>query len=269
VTSGRAAVIEAIRRAVADLPLELAESIAAIIEAGAAGGIGAVQLAIQSAVPQNYYRALALELVEAWKAEAPELAGQSVALALITAARSEQHARRDQRLELVWTGPDVETVPPRRTEQVLLQVIDSADATLTIVSFVAYKVPLVAAAVASAARRGVAVRLILEDPDESQGKVAFGALSALGEDVAAKSEVYVWPAENRSKDSSGHHGYLHAKCAVADRRSLLISSANLTGYALNLNMELGVLVRGGDLPARVAKHWTALIESGILRRVLP
>jgi phosphatidylserine/phosphatidylglycerophosphate/cardiolipin synthase-like enzyme len=138
---------------------------------------------------------------------------------------------------------------------------------VTVASFVAYKVPVVAQALARATRRGVTVRLILEDPDVSRGKVAFSALRALGEDVAAASQIYVWPVENRPQDPYGNHGSLHAKCAVADSAALLISSANLTDHAFHLNIELGVLVHGGDLPARAAQHWTSLIASGTLQRI--
>jgi phosphatidylserine/phosphatidylglycerophosphate/cardiolipin synthase-like enzyme len=128
-------------------------------------------------------------------------------------------------------------------------------------------VPAVASALARATRRGVAVRLVLEDPDISQGKVAFDALHALGPDVAAQSAVYVWPLDQRPKSTAGQHGSLHAKCAVADDRRLLISSANLTEHAFNLNIELGIMVRGGDLPARVVAHWTSLITAHTLRRI--
>jgi len=48
---------------------------------------------------------------------------------------------------------------------------------------------------------------------------------------------------------------LHAKLAVADGESLFISSANLTNAAMQLNMELGVLICGGELPAQVVKHF--------------
>jgi phosphatidylserine/phosphatidylglycerophosphate/cardiolipin synthase-like enzyme len=192
---------------------------------------------------------------------------QSVAFALMSAAHTGEHVRKSQRLEVVWTGPEVHTVAPRRTEQALLQVIDAAKKTLIVVSFVAYKVPAVASALAKAARRGVAVRLVLEGAEVSQGKVAFDALNALGPDVAAQSAVYVWPLDQRPTSAAGQHGSLHAKCAVADDRCLLISSANLTDHAFNLNIELGIMVRGGDLPARVAAHWTSLMTVGTLRRV--
>jgi phosphatidylserine/phosphatidylglycerophosphate/cardiolipin synthase-like enzyme len=40
-----------------------------------------------------------------------------------------------------------------------------------------------------------------------------------------------------------------------------MSSANLTEYAFTKNMELGLLVEGGDVPARVQAHLEALITS--------
>jgi phosphatidylserine/phosphatidylglycerophosphate/cardiolipin synthase-like enzyme len=60
---------------------------------------------------------------------------------------------------------------------------------------------------------------------------------------------------------------LHAKCAVADARLLFVSSANLTDYALNLNMELGVLIAGGSQPQTVMAQFDELIAQGILQRV--
>ncbi len=98
----------------------------------------------------------------------------------------------------------------------------------------------------------------------SQGKVAFHALEALGPDVAARSRVYVWPRDRRPKDALGKHGSLHAKCAIADSRVLLISSANLTEHAFRLNMELGMLVHGGSLPGRVERYFGSLIDRKVL-----
>jgi phosphatidylserine/phosphatidylglycerophosphate/cardiolipin synthase-like enzyme len=55
-----------------------------------------------------------------------------------------------------------------------------------------------------------------------------------------------------------------SKCAAADEADLLISSANLTEFALNMNMELGVRVRGGDLPNRVVEHLRRLMQYQVL-----
>lgn len=256
-----------IRQLASEFPLPLVESLADAIESSDESASGNLQAAVEAAVPQAHYRAMARTLVDFWRRHGPEAHPQSLAFALLAAGRCEEFARENQRLELVWTGPEVEAVPPRRTEQALLQLINSAKATLTIVSFVAYKVPLVRSALAEAARRGVTVRLIVEDPDVSQGKVAFDAFEAFGPDVAARSQVYVWPLEKRPKSPAGHHGSLHAKCAIADAHWLLISSANLTEYALSVNIELGVLVRGGDLPGRAEAYWTSLVEAGTLKSV--
>jgi phosphatidylserine/phosphatidylglycerophosphate/cardiolipin synthase-like enzyme len=59
---------------------------------------------------------------------------------------------------------------------------------------------------------------------------------------------------------------LHAKCALADGDRLLVSSANFTTSALSLNMELGVLVEGGDMPREVEEHFETLMRDGVLRR---
>jgi hypothetical protein len=85
-----------------------------------------------------------------------------------------------------------------------------------------------------------------------------------GDDVAACSAVYYWPQDQRSRDDNGKLGILHVKCAVADGRWLYFSSANLTEYAFTINMELGVLVTGGRLAARVEAHFYRLIEAGVL-----
>ncbi len=60
---------------------------------------------------------------------------------------------------------------------------------------------------------------------------------------------------------------MHAKVAVADRRVLLVSSANLTQSGVSKNIEAGVLVRGGHAPQRVAEHIGELRTMGVLRRL--
>jgi len=143
-----------------------------------------------------------------------------------------------------------------------LDLIRSARHTLHIVTFAAYKIPILNEAMLAAARRGVEISLIFETADT--GKVSFAATRAVGEELKALCDIYIWPSDKRPKDAAGRYGSLHAKCAVADANVALISSANLTEYALALNMELGLLVRGGDLPNRVVAHLNQLIEEGVL-----
>jgi phosphatidylserine/phosphatidylglycerophosphate/cardiolipin synthase-like enzyme len=54
------------------------------------------------------------------------------------------------------------------------------------------------------------------------------------------------------------------KCALADEELVLISSANLTSHALELNIELGILLRDAVLGAQLRGHFDALIQQGIL-----
>ena len=208
-------------------------------------------------------RARVSGLIEAWGL-APDVSPASLAWALRAAYHADERRRREQAIELVWTGPSPEGTVLRRTDQVLLDLIRSARRTLHVVTFAAYKIPILNEAMLAAARRGVAVTLIFESPEASAGKIAFAGLDALGKEMRGLASVYVWPLERRPRDGAGRHGSLHAKCAVADGARLLVSSANLTEFALNMNMELGLLVSGVDLPDRVVGHLDQLIRERVL-----
>jgi phosphatidylserine/phosphatidylglycerophosphate/cardiolipin synthase-like enzyme len=133
------------------------------------------------------------------------------------------------------------------------------------VSFAVYRVRAVAAALAKAVERGVDLRLIAETPESGEGKIAFGPAATFGQEISRKARVYVWPREKRPTDGHGRHGSLHAKCAVADGRSVFLSSANLTDYAMTLNMEMGVLVTNEGLAQQILRHVGALIRDGVLQ----
>lgn len=211
-------------------------------------------------------RSWAARLAELWSA-APNVDPVCISWGLRAASRVDDHHRQGRSVELVWTGPAPRGTTLRRTDQALLDLVRTAERTLHVVTFAAYKVPAVKEAMLAAARRGVEVTLIFESPETSAGKTTFAGLEALGDQLRSLSEVYLWPLEKRPKDPAGKHGSLHAKCAVADEATLLVSSANLTEYALNLNMELGLLVRGGDLPGRVVSHLRQLVEEEVLALV--
>lgn len=57
---------------------------------------------------------------------------------------------------------------------------------------------------------------------------------------------------------------MHAKAAVADSRTAFLTSANLTEAALERNIEVGVLIHGGTLPASLDRLIDSLLESGEL-----
>lgn len=200
-----------------------------------------------------------------WAREVPGLSPETLAWALRAAEAADRSARAEQRLELAWSGP----LPGlgRRIDQALLQVIDGAREEILLVTFAAYRVPVLREALLRAGRRKVRLCVIAESERESDGRIRGEVQESLGPELAAQAAVYVWPLEARPRGAEGAMGVLHAKCAVADRRVLLVSSANLTGAALSLNMELGVLVEGGELPGQAARHFDALMASGVLVQV--
>jgi phosphatidylserine/phosphatidylglycerophosphate/cardiolipin synthase-like enzyme len=221
--------------------------------------------ALEQAVATRHYLDAVRELREAW-ARQPHVDASALALALECAGERQQAAQR-RRVSIVWTGPPTDAVPVRRTDQALIELVNAAKQRLIVVSFAVYKVPTIAAALVAAVSRGVSVAVVLESEAESGGKVPYEMAAALGSEVAEHAAIYTWPSENRPKTAKGTRASLHAKCAVADHKHLLVSSANLTEFALTVNIELGLLVEGDDAPPRVQDHLESLIKSAVLTPV--
>jgi phosphatidylserine/phosphatidylglycerophosphate/cardiolipin synthase-like enzyme len=228
---------------------------------------GSLRAEISKRVAHHQHRDLTLAFVNRWRNEAKEIDARTVAVALQSAALSEQTHRDAQSAELVWTGPDTEQTPFRRTEQAILQVLDSATQRITLVSYAVYRIPRICDALIRAAHRGVRINVIVETPNKIEGQNEYDTILALGDQVGAVSTVCYWPQENRIQENGGKQGILHVKCAVADGRWLFLSSANLTEYAFTINMELGLLVTGGPLPGQVEEQFDRLIGMGVLERV--
>ncbi|MEI8372983.1 MAG: DISARM system phospholipase D-like protein DrmC [Planctomycetota bacterium] len=216
-------------------------------------------------IPHPYYRDIVTDFMNCWRNAAPQLSPQQVSLCLLTAAKAEQVHQKSQSFDLVWTGPEVDGIPFRRTEQAILQVLDSARERITLVSYAVYKIPRICKSLVRAAHRGVRITVIIETPNRVEGQTEYDTLKALGENVAAVSTVYYWPEAQRN--SGGKQGILHVKCAAADGQWLFLSSANLTEYAFTVNMELGMLVTGGPLPCQVEEQFDRLIAMGVLESV--
>jgi cardiolipin synthase A/B len=251
----------AVRRASIDLPLgQLHKLAGALAKNGEPTPVA--RHSIVNTVPTAVFRHHAAAICEAWATTA-DMSGAGVALAVRCAADAVGEVRGEQQVSVVWTGPASYEVPVRATSAVLAEVIEEARKSLVIVSFAAYKVAAVVEALRAAADRGVDVRLILESVVESKGKLTHDAKEAF-EILGGVVSFYVWPAELRVSQGGGHAS-MHAKCAVADRRTAFVTSANLTGSAMTDNMELGLVVRGGDVPKRIANHFEALTTSGTLR----
>lgn len=196
-------------------------------------------------------------LLDAWSADGV------VAASLRAAAATADRMRTEQQVEIVWTGPKTDAVHARTTREALLEVINAANHQLTLFSYAGHHVPDVVTAVLARVDRDVEVRMVLETSKDSQGGLTVDAAAAFG-DLAGKCKFFIWPLERRQVHSD-KSASMHVKAALADDHTVLVTSANLTGAALLRNMELGLLVKRGPVPAALAAHVDALIDQEELR----
>jgi cardiolipin synthase len=190
------------------------------------------------------------KLVSAWHSSAIppiELAGM-----LMGASAAYHHAKAEQEIELVWTGPSSKLIATRKTEQALLQVIEAAERKLFMLSFVAYDVGSIMKALERAVGKGAEVSMLLEASDKHGGSVSIDAIAKMKATVP-HLRIYSWV----DKELGFGGGRVHAKVAVADECFCFISSANLTGHAMEKNMEAGALIRGGATPRSLHRHLEA------------
>jgi len=180
------------------------------------------------------------------------------------AAASKQEANIASSVELVWTGPDSALVPIRQTAQVLTALIDEAKTRLFIVSFVAYRLGPVIEALQRAVARGVRLSILLEQFSDRGGSVSTDSMKTLKNNVP-QAVIYEWNKELQSKEGGAS---VHAKCAVADGQIAFITSANLTEAAMERNMELGVLLRGGPTPQILEDHLESLAQTKHIRPII-
>lgn len=213
--------------------------------------------ALPSVVGTPAASAVIEQLVDAWRSAT--VSADELASMLLAASHVFTKASNEQSTELVWTGPTTPFVSARRTEQALLQVINAANSTLLITSFVAYDVSSIVKALNAARDRGVRVSMLLESSQEHGGSINIDVIGKMRASIP-QAQLYAW----RDKSDAFADGRVHAKVAVADGNTCFITSANLTGYAMEKNMEAGVLISGGRIPKLLEDHLQALVDMKIV-----
>lgn len=200
------------------------------------------------------------QLIDAWQGS--DVRADELSSMLLAASHVFTKATAEQSTELVWTGPTTPFVSARRTEQALLQVIDAAKATLFITSFVAYDISSIVKALNAATARGVLVSMLLESSLDHGGSVTIDAIGKM-RSLVPTARLYAW----QDKADPFSDGRVHAKVAVADARICFITSANLTGFAMEKNMEAGVLISGGRIPRLLEEHLRSLVDTKVVTAI--
>ena len=186
------------------------------------------------------------------------IGGAELSSSLLAAQAVARQTGRYGQQELLWTGPETASVPVRQTEEALLQVIRAAKKDLFIVSYVAYAIPNVMDALQDAQERNVTMNFLLEQSLEAGGKVSVDSIATLKNRLPA-AHFHIWKQPNAKVPAA-----VHAKCAVADGETAMITSANLTDKAMNDNMEIGILLNGGIVPKQLSAHFHALVTEKII-----
>ncbi|WP_422745591.1 DISARM system phospholipase D-like protein DrmC [Micromonospora sp. WMMD754] len=203
------------------------------------------------------------QLFRAWR-DSTAVTGMAVAGMLASAYEAATAERATLRVEPVVTGPQSRHVPLRATRQAFESVAVAARHELLVLTYSAHTDPRIMATLGAAVERGVRVRVLVETTRAEGGTLHTPALNALGD---LRAEFYVWDPGRRPR--LGSPPSMHAKGIVADRHSAFLTSANLSGHAFDANVELGVRIVGGDVPARLRDHFAALIADAVFVPVTP
>jgi len=246
--------LEAIAALVSLVSPEKVQAVAARVRRTEASKAAA---ALTSVVGTPVASAVVEQLAAAW--QNTKVGSDELASMLLAASHVYSKAASEQSTELVWTGPTTPFVSARRTEQALLQVINSAEYSLFITSFVAYDVSTIVKALNAANDRGVVVSMMLELSQDHGGSITFDAIGKM-RTLVPTARLYAW----RDKSDPFSEGRVHAKVAVADGSTCFITSANLTGHAMEKNMEAGVLISGGTIPKLLENHLRSLIDTKVI-----
>lgn len=192
--------------------------------------------------------------------------------AVIDARRTEREIMGE--VELVVTGPDI-AGSARDTRVVVDQLFSEVQRSILLVGFTLYDGSTLFKRLSARLDENPAIEALF-CLDISRGvrenSREENIVSAFAEDFRRRH----WTGQRfprlffdpRSLSSGrSDRSVLHAKCIVIDDRLAFVTSANPTPAAYDRNIEVGVVVRGGELPRRTREHFKTLIAYGYLKEV--
>lgn len=250
--------IDDLQRFIEMVPMELSKKIYTIFETGE--NWDQVRLEVLPLIHSPFLSDLISRIIHT--SQLQERRPGDLAFAFRTALAVEARHREAPKLELIWSGPVFSPFSLRRTDETILQLIQQTNQRLTLVSFALYRVERLSQALNTAIERGVTVRMFMEIDNAK----SLSLKKLYGDVLTTAMHFYTWSTQQRMQSSQGKSGVLHAKAVIADSQQLFVSSANLTEYAMSLNIELGLLVQGGELPGRTDKIFDDYVERGVFVR---
>lgn len=242
------------------------ESVCSALETGrlSSGSTSAARAAVAggNATIESYLRSLQ----EEWTLVGVDLSAHAMALVLRTSAASvATYRRRVPATQVVWTGPKVEGSFLRATREVVREIVHEARVELLVVGYwIAARgdgdgiIGEVIKSLADAVTRGVAVSVVVDERARPDGRDNRRILRSAWPHGVPFPKLLTWRLPPNDQ-----HLKLHAKVLVGDRWDALVTSANLTSYAMDRNMEMGVRIVGRPA-ADISRHVDLLAASGVL-----
>ena len=182
-------------------------------------------------------------------------------------------ASRHPTLDFVWSGPEVPGLHARDTRRVYEELLGSASRSAWVATYAFFDGPRAFEVLARRMDDTPALKVtLLLNVQRKQGDTT--SAEHVVSRFAGRFWKEEWPGtarprvfyDPRSVDPDGT-GVLHAKAVVVDDEAVFVTSANLTGAALDHNIEVGLLVRDRTLAATVTTHFATLIGQSLLRRL--
>ncbi|MFM7470305.1 MAG: DISARM system phospholipase D-like protein DrmC [Nodosilinea sp.] len=186
--------------------------------------------------------------------------------------------QKQEKVDLVWTGPEVPGTGSRDTAVVVREMFSSARHSVLISSFAIDQGakghelfrPL---AEQMDTNSNLSVRMFLNVKRPYNNKTP---VSTLLRQFSENFRKHVWPGQRLPEVfhdpralqlSSNSNACLHAKCVVVDEERVFITSANFTEAAHQRNIEAGVLIANPVAAKAIRSQFEMLVSQGLLKKI--
>jgi phosphatidylserine/phosphatidylglycerophosphate/cardiolipin synthase-like enzyme len=228
-------------------------------------------ISLQRYVPTQDSQAIAEEL-HAFSDSGVPLPQIALILRLLAEARVASE-RTSDKVELVWSGPEMPGAASRDTSVVVRELFSGAKCSVLVAGFAISRGNEIFKALAHRMVEvpSLAVRMFLNVARENDN---LASNEAILQSFSLSFKTKHWPWGNyplvfydpRALEANfSNRASLHAKCIVIDGEQCFVSSANFTESGQARNIEVGVLVEDRNLAASIHQQFESLVAHGVLR----
>ena len=193
------------------------------------------------------------------------------------AAERRLRERTSDRVDLVWTGPEMPGSQSRETAVVARELFAKATRSVLVSSYAVFLGKEVFEPLARRMEQVPDLRVLLFLNVPAPGGSDFDS-DAVAREYFREFLKKNWPSgrspelyyDPRSVAPKGdERAVIHAKCVVVDGHTALVTSANFTEAAHARNIEAGAVVHDAGFAGSLERQFTSLVAAGLLRRVFP